>query len=177
MSSFLSSLVPIILAAATLLPLFTTSTHSSLLDFTGHMVGVRSTKVPGVAEKQVTPEYCKESLRIANGNLNLFVSSDKLRIDFKSPVKQIFLETNGSESYYMVSFSNITCKRFVSYDKVSKIVENSKGVLNATYFNGSKQEYCRGFCSNLDDLLDYCDEVINKEVSYVMNISSGLCEY
>lgn len=177
MSSFMSSLIPLVLATLSLLPLFTVSTDSSLLDFTGHMVGVRSTKVPGEAEKIITPEYCKESVRIANGNLNVYVSSEKMVMKFTSPAKKIILENFGNKSYYLVSLSNITCEKYLSYDSISRIVRNSKGVLNVTYYDGSTQEYCHGFCSSLDDMLEYCDDLIDREVSFIMNISSDMCEY
>ena len=177
MSSFVGSLIPFVLATLSLLPLFTASTDSSLLDFTGHMVGVRSTKVPGKAEKIVTPEYCKESVRIANGDLNVYVSSEKMEMKFSSPAKTVVIENFGDRSHYLVSLPNITCEKYLSYDSISRIVRNSKGILNATYHDGSTQEYCYGFCSSLDDMLDYCDDLISEEVSFVMNISSGMCEY
>lgn len=177
MGSLLENIIPILLAVLSILPTLASYSDSSLLDFTGYMIGVRSTKVPGKVTRVVSPEYCEESVTIPAGNIYVKKTHNTFFVRLTSSEKIIEVEIENSNSRYLVKYSNISCEMYQSPTAVSTIVKLPKGTLNVTQANGKFLEECSGYCSELDNYIDDCKEIIEKEVGKLLNVTEDFCRY
>ena len=177
MASLLENVVPMLLLALSFLSTIASYSDSSLLDFTGYMIGTRSTKVPGKVTRIIAPEYCEENVKIPSGELHIKKTSKSLLIELFSSEKNIRVENENEKNYYLVSYSNMTCEVLQEPQLTSIVVRMPEGYLNTTTANGETIEECVGYCSKLDEYVDYCKEVVQKEVSELLNISQEFCRY